>query len=455
MTTAAAPRFVLDASYRRPGDGPVVVAGSPLVVLRLGPPGVRIVRAIESGVPLPDGHTALTDRLVDIGAVHPVLPPPLALADLTVVVPAHGELPSFTSTRWRTVVVDDASPVPLVDARPGVEVHRQTRNGGPAAARTAGLAAVTTELVAFVDCDVECTDDDIASLAAAFSDPRVALVAPRVRPTPAAGRRARYEVDRSPLDLGAAPARIAAQTRVAYVPAALVVCRTSALTSVGGFDPALRYGEDVDLVWRLHEAGWRCRYEPSIVVHHRTRGDLRGWLRQRYRYGTSAGPLALRHPGALAPVRTSGWSAAVWTSAAVGHPVAAVAVAAGTAAALSRKLPDLPDREAWRLTITGHLWTGRLLAETWVRAWWPLAIAAALVSRRGRHWLGCAIAVQGFQSVRRGRASGAAERLVLRLLDDGAYGLGVWVGAWRSCSIGALAPRLTGWPPRQRPASAR
>ena len=31
-----------------------------------------------------------------------------------------------------------------------------------------------------------------------------------------------------------------------------------------GFDPDLRVGEDVDLVWRLLDEGWRVRYEPSV-----------------------------------------------------------------------------------------------------------------------------------------------------------------------------------------------
>ena len=67
---------------------------------------------------------------------------------------------------------------------------------------------------------------------------------------------------------------------------------------VGGFDPSLRVGEDVDLVWRLVEAGWRARYEPQSVVGHRPRATLAALLRQRFGYGRSAGALDRRHPGA-------------------------------------------------------------------------------------------------------------------------------------------------------------
>lgn len=445
----------------------MIIAGSPLVLLRLGAAGVRIARALEAGDDLPPGHAALTDRLLDIGAIHPVPPTASAAAamtiDLTVVVPARDVLPRFRSARFRTVLVDDASPLPLApnDAELGdLTVERLAVNAGPGAARTAGLAAVRTELVAFVDTDVECTDDDLVALAGHFTDPRVALVAPRVlAPDDAGTALERYERARSPLDLGPEAARVAAGTRVAYVPAALIVCRTDALRQVGAFDPTLRYGEDVDLVWRLREAGWRCRYEPAVVVHHRTRPHLRAWLAQRYHYGTSAAPLAARHPGALAPVRTNGWSVVVWGTLVMGHPVVATALAAGTARALVRRLPDVPPRESRRLAAMGHLWAGRLFASTWVRAWWPVAAAAAIVSRRGRRWLALAFAAQAVEAVRSApRPAGprdAAERIVLRMLDDGAYGAGVWVGALRARQAAALLPALTAWPARRRRSGAR
>ena len=48
------------------------------------------------------------------------------------------------------------------------------------------------------------------------------------------------------------------------MPTAALVVRRAVLED--GLDTALRYGEDVDLVWRLHDAGWRVRYDPAVVV---------------------------------------------------------------------------------------------------------------------------------------------------------------------------------------------
>ena len=106
------------------------------------------------------------------------------------------------------------------------------------------------------------------------------------------------------------------------MPAAALVVRVDALRSIGGFDADLRVGEDVDLVWRLDEAGWRCRYDPRAEVDHLPRPTLAAWAAQRMSYGRSAAPLALRHPGALAPAAVSGWSAGAWGLTAAGRPVA-------------------------------------------------------------------------------------------------------------------------------------
>ena len=103
------------------------------------------------------------------------------------------------------------------------------------------------------------------------------------------------------------PARVAAGTRVSYVPAAALVVRTEALRAIGGFDETLRVGEDVDAVWRLIDAGYRCRYEPSVVVHHRPRSTLSAWTAptdrttdDRRRRSIDAIPVPLLHCGSAA-----------------------------------------------------------------------------------------------------------------------------------------------------------
>lgn len=57
--------------------------------------------------------------------------------------------------------------------------------------------------------------------------------------------------------------------RVPWAIAAFLLVRRSAWNQVGGFDERQwMYAEDLDLGWRLHQAGWATRYEPRAVVDH-------------------------------------------------------------------------------------------------------------------------------------------------------------------------------------------
>lgn len=411
-------RYLLDRSWQR--FDRVVVAGSPLRLFRLTGGGAAVAERLEAGADV--GRSSLVERLLDAGAIHPdvsdvrdAAPVAPGVGDVTVVTPQLGGEPIGDGR----LVVDDGSRPPL----PGAAV-RLARNAGPAAARNAARPHVSTPLVAFVDADVGLDHDRrwLERLLPHFADPRVGLVAPRV--VGEAG---------SPLDLGPEPGRIRAGTRIAYVPAAAVVVRVEALDAVGGFDETLRVGEDVDLVWRLDEAGWWCRYEPAATVRHEPRPTVAARMRQHATYGTSAAPLALRHPRSLSPVHSNGWTAAAWTLAAAGRPVLGGGLAVGSAVALVGTLPDLPAGASLRLAMTGHLLAVRQYAAAIRRVWWPIVAVAALGSRRARLVAAAALLAGG-------RATPT----------DLAYGWGVWRGMRRHHTAIPIVPRLSSWPGRQR-----
>ena len=439
-------RYELDGSTRRPADD-VVIGGSPMRLFRLSAAGVPAFEQIAAGDDV--GPSKLVDRLLDAGAIHPR--PACSsqpLSDVTVVVPALGidsatlrDIVACCPGVATVIVVDDASDPPVTTIE-GTKVLRLRTNAGPAVARNAGLGAVTTPLVAFVDTDVQLSTGWLEPLLGHLADERVALVAPRVASRPAPGPVARYEQGHSPLDLGPAPGRIAPGTRLSYVPAAALLVRADALRAIGGFDRGLRVGEDVDAVWRLVEAGWRCRYEPASVVHHAPRASWSALVRQRVAYGSSAAPLARRHRGALAPARISGWSGGVWGLLAAGHPFDALALAGATTAALVPKLRGVPPIESVRLAGLGHLYAGRSLADAARRAWWPLLLAGAVVSRRMR-WIAALSALPAL-----------LDGGVPRLVDDLAYGAGVWKGVVAERDPAPLVPEFTSWPGRSTSSGA-
>lgn len=77
--------------------------------------------------------------------------------------------------------------------------------------------------------------------------------------------------------------------------------RRSALREVGPFDERLGPGtpfpaaEDNDLAQRLLEAGYRIRYEPSAVLHHRAWRSRRDYLPLRLAYGKGQGAFYAKH----------------------------------------------------------------------------------------------------------------------------------------------------------------
>src|SRR5436190_15646394 len=162
-------RYRLDPSVQR--FGKAIIGGSPLKLFRVTDAGAALVDRVAAGEPVPD--STLVSSLVEAGAIHP--DPDRSMFgpdDVTIVVPTLGP------PRRRpngALLVDDGSPVPV----PGAAV-RLASNRGPGGARNAGLARVSTSLVAFVDTDVELPDGWLEPLLRHFADPRVGLVAPRV-----------------------------------------------------------------------------------------------------------------------------------------------------------------------------------------------------------------------------------------------------------------------------------
>jgi len=440
----------------------VLVGGEPLRLVRLSEEGARR---------LDEGDEAVLARLVDSGLAHPApqasAPPD---AEMAVVIPVRNDAASLerllgalaVSRRpgdrpLTTVVVDDGSDPPLPAADLRLDPGR-----GPAAARNAARPLVGDRnghgLVCFLDADTLPPPGFLDGLLAHFSDPRLGAVAPRVQVTGGTETPAwltEHERANSPLDLGPDPGVVGAGRRLSYVPTAALVCRLEALDAVGWFDEELQVGEDVELLRRLEEAGWAVRYEPSVVVEHDPRPDLSALLRQRFSYGASAAAIDARHPGSVAPLALTPAAAQVLAAtAAVAagprrlRPLAAVALAAVLArsgARLRRDLTSLGVEEGEATAEAARL-AGRLLAGTLEgalvaarRAWWPLLLLVAIAGGR-RTRRRCALVLVAAEAARRPRPSSPGS-FGLGLLDDAAYGAGLWAGSLRSRSAGALLPR--------------
>jgi mycofactocin system glycosyltransferase len=453
----------------RARDGGRTLVGGSGTVLHLQP---RAQAMLADGTLVardPDSRS-VARLLLDRGLADPVWPATArddgAVDDVTVVVPVQdrprllARLLAALPPGLPVVVVDDGSaepgPTRAVASEFGARLLRHETGRGPAAARNTGLSVVRTDHVAFLDSDVVPVPGWLALLRRHLDDPAVGLVGPRVlgaEPRPDDGWLCRYEAARSSLDLGPRPAPVQPLGRVAYLPSAALLARRTALGR--GFDEDLPVAEDVDLVWRVHEAGWRVRYEPGAAVRHDHRTTLGPWLRRKAYYGSGAALLAQRHGSDVAPMVLSPWTAALTVAVLAQRrwsPPTAALLCAGVTASLSRRLRggDTPVRTAAALTALGAVSALQQAASALTRHYWPLALVAAAGSPRARRALVVAAVGDALLDHRRKQPDLDPVRFaVARRLDDLAYGTGLWAGALRARSPRALVPAFRGFPLRR------
>lgn len=164
------------------------------------------------------------------------------------------------------IVVDDGSTddsVAVVErfTHSSVRILRRT-NGGIGAARNTGLAAVTGDLVAFIDSDDVWERDKLALQVSAMEDGSdVQLVFGHLREflTPERAH------------------ELAGALRVASEPvpgliATTLLARRTAVERIGPFDEALRLGEFIEWMARAHDLGLASRMLPEVVARRRIHG---------------------------------------------------------------------------------------------------------------------------------------------------------------------------------------
>ncbi len=460
--------------------GDVLFGGSPARVLRLSPAGVTALAELRAGPVASPAGAVLARKLTDTGLAHPrpgpaAGPEPSSAAgprrdrrpglDATVVVPVLDRARELdrclaaAGPAHPVLVVDDGSGDPAataaVCAARGATLLRRAFNGGPGPARNTALARAGTEFVAFLDSDCVPPPGWIEALAGHFADPLVAAVAPRIvaLSSGVAGPAGPAGVT---LDLGDRPARVAPMTRVAYVPTAALLVRRAALGD--GFDESLRNGEDVDLVWRLIEAGWRVRYEPAVQVQHGEPATRAALLRRRFRYGTSAAPLTRRHPGAVAPLVLQPWPTLTMAALLARRPLIAGTAFGVSTALLARRLraSGLPAEGLVRPMADGvrQTWLG---TGRWCGQFAAPAVTALVIypggrtarARWGRRLAAASLLAGPPLAEWAGRRDTSLLRLTaVTLADQAAYGAGVYAGCLRERLITPVLPSIA-WQPFQ------
>ncbi len=457
-----------DPSTRDYDGGTVLLGGSPLRLFRISERARRVVERWRTGTAVGTSRPSqlLARRLVSAGAFVPQPTTATATAtatfgpdDVTAVVPVRDRPAQLDRvlgalSGLACIVVDDASADPGITKeiaeRHGAGFVALAVNAGPAGARNAGVEKATSALVAFVDSDCVPHPDWLAPLLGHFDDPLVAAVAPRIVAPADRGRPpdalSRYSAVRSSLDRGPQPGLVRPGSTIPFVPTAALVVRRDVAAGPALFDPFLRGGEDVDLVWRLVAAGWDVRYEPAGTVEHSQHLAVVPFLRRQAFYGSTAAPLARRHHDAVAPVQLSGWSLAAWVLALGRRPVLALGVLSTSVAILAGRLEGLvrdPVAVAARIAAGGTARTALPSLANLARAWSP-ALLLALAFRRTRRAAALALLIPALDDWRQHpEALDPLRYSALHVADDAAYGIGVWSGCARERTLVPLVPRIS------------
>jgi glycosyltransferase involved in cell wall biosynthesis len=196
---------------------------------------------------------------------------------------------------YEVILVDDGSTddtVRIASHYPKVRTIHQ-KNLGLSAARNAGIAVASGDIIAFTDSDCRADEDwlyyvvgDLLKTDACaigghnFPPPEDNWVAGCVAVAPGG------------------PAHVMLDDRNAeHIPGCNMAFWRWALDEIGGFDPQFRAaGDDVDVCWRLLQRGRQIAFSHSGFVWHYRRSTVATYIKQQHGYGLAETLLRRKHP---------------------------------------------------------------------------------------------------------------------------------------------------------------
>jgi GT2 family glycosyltransferase len=195
---------------------------------------------------------------------------------------------------FEVIVVDDGSTDDtraILAGFPKVRAIHQP-NRGLSTARNAGLKEATGTIIAYTDSDCFVDANWLTHLVYQFQRSDAAAVGgPNLSPEDGwlAGC-----VAAAP----GQPTHVLESDQVAeHIPGCNMAFRREALELINGFDPQYRKaGDDVDVCWRLQQAGYWITFAPGAFVWHHRRCTPRAYLRQQAGYGEAEALLQFKHP---------------------------------------------------------------------------------------------------------------------------------------------------------------
>ncbi|HOW67770.1 MAG TPA: glycosyltransferase [Candidatus Paceibacterota bacterium] len=227
-------------------------------------------------------------------------------------------LQSLRYPDYEVILVDDGS----MDNTPELARHypklrwlRHRQNLGLSEARNTGIAAATGEIVAFTDADCRADVDWLYHLVSAMRREQViGIGGPNLLPPDDS-----CVASAVMLSPGGPAHVMLTDRRAEHIPGCNMAFYRWALLEIGGFDPQFRQaGDDVDICWRLQQAGFEIGFSPAGFVWHYRRSRVKDYLRQQYGYGEAEAMLVRKHPEFFNGIGGGLWRGRIYSPARVG-----------------------------------------------------------------------------------------------------------------------------------------
>ena len=279
--------------------------------------------------------------------------------------------------RYEVIVVDDGSTddTPEILARfPEVRSIRQP-NQGLSVARNVGLQAATGDIIAYTDSDCFADRHWLTHLVYQLERSGAAAVGgPNL--TPEDGWLSAC-VAASP----GQPTHVLESDQVAeHIPGCNMAFRRSALEAINGFDPQYRKaGDDVDVCWRLQQAGHWITFAPGAFVWHHRRATPRAYLRQQAGYGEAEALLRFKHPDKFNGRGDGKWRGVLYGAALTGLRLTQAIIYRGTFGTGLFQCLYQPAPAHWAMLPSTLEWHAAALLVAALTFFWPAAWIGALL----------------------------------------------------------------------------
>lgn len=203
-------------------------------------------------------------------------------------------LKKLTYPAFEVIVVNDGSTDNFADIVKEYPVRLiSTANRGLSNARNTAAQNAKGEIVAFIDDDAYPDPHWLHYLAYAYTTSgHDGIGGPNI--VPAEDGPIAHCVANAP----GGPVHVLTTDEVAeHIPGCNMSFRRDVYLEVGGCDPIYRAaGDDVDLCWRIQDAGYTIGFHPSALVWHHRRNSLKAYWKQQKGYGKAESLLESKWP---------------------------------------------------------------------------------------------------------------------------------------------------------------